>query len=171
MKQGPTFNIGIVEGWNLISLPLVTASQNIGSILAGISWDRAFIYDPLEPSPWLSHRSGNPYGLNKFDSVDVTMGIWVHATAAGTLTVSGGVPSSTQVMLHAGWNLVGYPTLTTGMAAQDALAGTGADMIAVFDGAHPSLIRDVTDLSTVIMSPGCGYWVHVPADVIWTVNW
>ncbi len=170
MRQGPTFNIAIAAGWNLISLPLITASSNIATILSGISWDRAFIYDPMDPNPWLSNRNGGPAEFNDFTAVDITMGIWVHATAAGTLTISGGIPSSTAITLHAGWNLVGYPTLTEGMSALDALAGTGADMIAIADAASPFII-DVMDLSTVTMTPGHGYWVHVPADAVWTVNW
>ncbi len=170
MRQGPSFNINITAGWNLISLPLITPSSDLATILAGISWDHAFIYDPLNPNPWLSHWNGGPEELNDFTNVDRAMGIWVHALAAGTLTISGGVPSSTAITLHAGWNLVGYPTLTEGMSALDALAGTGADMIAVSTAASP-FIMDIVDLSTVTMTPGSGYWVHVTSDTVWTVNW
>jgi len=42
--------------------------------------------------------------------------------------------------------------------------------MAVFNPASP-FILDVTDLSTVTLAPGAGYWVHVPMDALWTVNW
>jgi hypothetical protein len=170
MKKGPDYNIPISEGWNLISLPLVTPSGDLATILSGISWDRAFIYDPLNPIPWMSNRKTGLPEFNEFTNVDITMGIWVHATAAGTLVVSGGMPVTPQIMLYAGWNLVGYPTLTS-MNAQTALAGTNADMMAVFDGASPTLMRDVFDISTETLEAGNGYWIHVPADVLWVINW
>jgi hypothetical protein len=47
------------------------------------------------------------------------------------------------------------------------LWGTGADRVAVYDMASP-YIKEVG--STYVMKPGEGYWVHVPADAVWTVN-
>ncbi len=171
MKKGPEYNIPIQIGWNLISLPLITPSGDLATILSGISWDRAYIYDPLNPYPWLSNRKTGLPEFNDFTNVDITMGIWVHATAAGTLAISGGIPASPQIMLHAGWNLVGYPTMTSRNAAL-ALTGTNADMMAVYDSSSPSLMRDIIgDFSTEILQAGNGYWIHVPADVVWVINW
>ena len=173
MKQGPEFRIPIHVGWNLISLPLITASSDIEDILSDISWDRAFIYDSSEPNPWLSNRLGGPAELNDFTAVTTSVGIWVHVTAIGdgNLDISGGLPGTVQINLYAGWNLVGYPSMTN-RTASVALAGTGADMIAIFDIASPSFMQDImaADLSTVIMAPGMGYWIHVPFDTVWTVN-
>ncbi len=55
--------------------------------------------------------------------------------------------------------------------ASVALLGTGANMVSVFNVSLPYLIEDIIDLSTVIMQPGEGYWVKVPADSVWTVDW
>jgi Tfp pilus assembly protein FimV len=52
--------------------------------------------------------------------------------------------------------------------ASDALASTGADMIAVYNGVSPYII-DATDLANITMQPGCGYWVHVANDTSWDV--
>jgi hypothetical protein len=171
MKQGNGFILPIQLGWNLISLPMVTASANIRDILAGISWDRAYIYDPQNPNPWLSHGSTRPAEVNDFIAVDITMGIWVNVTSitVNHIDISGGTPGVTQITLHAGWNLVGYSSMTNRLAS-NALAGTGADRIAVFNSTYPSLMQDITDLSTVTMSAGNGYWVHVTADTVWTIN-
>jgi hypothetical protein len=171
MKKGNDFILPIHLGWNLISLPLVTSSSNIRDILMGISWDRAYIYDPQNPNPWLSHGSARPTEINDFAAVDITMGIWVNVTSAAVnhVDISGGTPGITQITLHAGWNLVGYPSITNRLASV-ALAGTGADRIAIFDGASPTFMQDITDISTITMTAGNGYWVHVPADTIWTIN-
>ena len=81
----------------------------------------------------------------------------------------GTVPGPTNISLKAGWNLVGYPTLNNSVMVQDAFWGTGADRIEKFDAANPYLISEISP--TYIMQPGEGYWVHVPADSIWVVNW
>ena len=44
-------------------------------------------------------------------------------------------------------------------------------MIAIYDDTQLYLIRDVTDLSTVTMTAGNAYWIHVTADTTWTVDW
>jgi hypothetical protein len=173
MRQGPSYSIPIHLGWNLISLPLITASNDISVILADISWDLAYAYDPLDLSPWLSNRPASPTGSNDLTYADRTMGIWVHVTSLGDgyLDISGAVPASTAITLHAGWNLVGYPTLAEGVSALAALAGTGADMMAVFDAASPTYMHDITNLSDVTLAPGDGYWIHVPADIVWVIDW
>ena len=55
------------------------------------------------------------------------------------------------------------------MIIADALWGTGADKIEVFDPAEPYHIREVGP--TYLIKPGEGYWIHVPADTTWIINW
>ncbi len=55
------------------------------------------------------------------------------------------------------------------MTVVDALWGTGADRVEVFNDLAPYRISEVSP--TYIMRPGEGYWVHVPADTIWIINW
>ncbi|MDD4308378.1 MAG: hypothetical protein PHU53_06185, partial [Thermoplasmata archaeon] len=71
------------------------------------------------------------------------------------------------IPLYAGWNLVGYPTQTTETVG-NALWGTGADRVEVFDPISP-YIKEAG--ATYVMKPGEGYWIHVSADSTWTINW
>jgi len=65
--------------------------------------------------------------------------------------------------------MIGYPTLTQ-MDIATALAGTGYDRpVEGFNATHPYRISPLAD--TYLMQPGEAYWVHVPADTIWTVDW
>lgn len=167
--------IDLTEGWNLISLPLVqNAGTDIDTVLASISgmWDRAFAYDPMLSSPWISNNKNRDDALDTLSDLDHEIGFWINITEPGgtTLTVSGVEPVTTDIQLRAGWNLVGYPSQTPQMAST-LLAGTGADMIAVENAALPYLIEDISSLSSVVMEQGNGYWVHVPADTVWTVDW
>ncbi|MCK4266788.1 MAG: hypothetical protein KAX31_05860, partial [Thermoplasmata archaeon] len=61
------------------------------------------------------------------------------------------------------------PTLTDTMNIGCALWGTGADKIEICDTSEPYNIKEVGP--TYIMKPGEGYWVRVPADTAWVVDW
>ena len=51
----------------------------------------------------------------------------------------------------------------------NALWGTGADKVMVCDTSEPYGLKEVGP--TFVMRPGEGYWIHVAADSIWTVDW
>ncbi len=163
------FTIPIYVGWNLVSIPLEMTSMDISSVLASISgqYDAVKYYSSTDASdPWKTYRPGSP--TNDLASIDRTMGLWIHGTAYCNLTVTGEIPATTQILLHAGWNLVGYPTQTE-MMMSVALWGTGADRVEAFDSGSPYLISEIGP--TYMMKPGEGYWVHVPADTLWTIDW
>ena len=86
---------------------------------------------------------------------------------AATLTVNGLPLTNTNIVLYAGWNLVGYPSLNTSRTFADALVGTGYDALEGFNASSPYFLSVINDMD--IMMPGHGYWVHVPSDTVWTV--
>jgi parallel beta-helix repeat protein len=164
------FNIQLQQGWNLISLPLEQVDTSIPSVLASINskWDVVKYYANTDKKdPWKTYRVGSM--MNDLASIDNTMGFWIYINQPNvTLTVVGLIPTSTTIPLYAGWNLVGYPTQNTETVG-NALWGTGADRVEKFDAMSPYYISEVGP--SYIMKPGEGYWVHVPADTIWTVIW
>jgi hypothetical protein len=95
------------------------------------------------------------------------MGFWIFANVNTTLTVYGEIPTDTQIILRAGWNLVGYPTLNTTTTLTNALFGTGYLSVEGEYFASPYLMW-LND--SYIMQPGEGYWVYVPADAMWNVT-
>lgn len=165
-----TYNITLTEGWNLISTPLIQPDESIDKVLENITgkWNVVKYYDTTDADdPWKTYRVGA--STNDLANIDETMGFWINITEQNVnLTVSGTEPSSTSITLYAGWNLVGYPTQTTETVA-NALWGTGCDRVEVFNATEPYLIKEVE--ATYVMKPGEGYWVHVPADSTWTVDW
>jgi hypothetical protein len=64
--------------------------------------------------------------------------------------------------------MVGYPSYTE-KTVSDALAGTNADLVEVCDLTDPYQLKEVG--AAYVMKPGEGYWVHVPSDTVWIVNW
>ncbi len=155
--------------WNLISLPLEQVDTSVPSVLASIDgqYDDVKYYDTLDKNdPWKSYRPGS--SVNDLTGIDNTMGFWIHASQFCNLTARGIVRASTQITLSADWNLVGYPTQTTETVG-NALWGTGADRVEVFNSTSPYYVKEVG--ATYLMKPGEGYWVHVTADTTWIINW
>jgi len=161
--------IPLQEGWNLISLPLEQVNTSVPTVLASIAgqYDVVKYYNCIDTADhWKTYRPGS--SENDLTSIDNTMGFWIKITELYVnLTVKGIIPTSTNIPLYAGWNLVGYPTQTTETVG-NALWGTGTDRVEGFDFATP-YIKEVGP--TYVMKPGEGYWMHVPADTVWVINW
>lgn len=165
-----TYIIALDEGWNLMSVPFIQVDTSISEVLKDISgkWDYIRTYDAPTDS-WQSNSVLKPTQLNDFDVLDHKTGFWIHVTEPNVnLTVRGNIPVSTSMSLYAGWNLVGYPSMNTETVG-NALFGTGADAAMVCNITEPYHVKEVGP--TYIMKPGEGYWVHVPADSVWVVNW
>jgi parallel beta-helix repeat protein len=167
------YNISLQQGWNMISLPLRQLSVPTDSILESIAgkYDYIQAYNSSNPtSPWESFATFRPASLNNLNSMNHLRSYWIHITEPGlTLTVKGDkFGSALSIPLKAGWNLVGYPSLAQ-KPVSEALTGTGYDSVEGFNVSDP--YRTSVLLGSYMMKPGEGYWVHVPADTVWVVNW
>ena len=171
-KEVEVFDIPVHLGWNLISFPL-SVSDDIETVLTtyDVIWDYAQWYNPADSGDhWKTHLVGR--SKNDLNTIGNTMGLWLHVTDAGDgyLRISGEVPNSTTIQLHAGWNLVSYP-------ASDLTAMSRANLpsevtkIAKYDSRATYLISEVTDWVGSNFVPGRGYWLYATADTTWTVNY
>jgi len=161
--------INLTVGWNLVSLPLVQSSTAIGTVLSSISgsYNSVMYFSTTDKAdPWKTYRPGST--TNDLTAIDHKMGVWIRATSACMLTVYGNRPTSTSIQLYAGWNLVGYPTQVTTRTVSTAFAGTGYDIVEGWQVASP-YVKVLAGGDAVL--PGNGYWVHVPSDTTWTINW
>ena len=167
-----SLEIPLNKGWNLISIPIRAFNFSLEHLLESISgkWDRVFLYDTMDTSPWKSFSIYRPESFNEIEGIDHKTGFWINITEEdATLVVDGMCLTTTSIPLYAGWNLVGYPTLIDNMTVATALWGTGADCVEICDIAEPYLIREVEP--TYVMKPGEGFWIHVPVDSEWVIDW
>ena len=93
-------------------------------------------------------------------------------------------PTTTDIVLKAGWNFVGYPSFTTrnvGNAPGEAfelISGPGSiDMVQYYDASDPSNLWKAWDFGSysqddlIDVKPGYGLWIHVTGDCTWSVGW
>ena len=162
--QEPTpvgsWDLDLVEGWNLVSLPLIPFESGAEALLADVAANVASVwryeaatrswssYVPDGPSPTLTHLVDGK-------------GYWIAMRAPDTLRIEGrelppppGVPPTYEVV--EGWNLVGFKSCIPRTVA-DYLAGVGGYSV-VQGYAHGDYFRV---LGTEYMEPGRGYWVAV----------
>jgi parallel beta-helix repeat protein len=162
------------QGWNLISIPLIQGEQNLSRVLSYINgwYDAVQWYDKTDPNdPWKHYKIGKPFG-NDLSELNETMSFWIHISQPGdTIFVyNGTAPTSNQtIQLYKGWNMVGYPSLTshnrtTGL--NNLTFDTHVDAIQWYDAAARSWHFMGPDDSFV---PGRGYWVHSKVDAVWEI--
>lgn len=166
--------INVHVGWNLISMPLAPANISMPAALTDLGGDTVWTvvkwYDTEDSAdPWKTYRQGS--AVNDLASVDHHKGLWLYMPASnigdGRIIITGIQPASTTLYLSAGWNLVGYPSNVVRPAS--LTLPPEADKVSIWQATSP-YVQDYTDLSSVAMFGGNGYWVHATSDCTWTVN-
>lgn len=161
--------IKLREGWNLISIPYEPSDTTITTVLSSIdgNYDLVWFFNASEKD-WKSYNVNKPY---KGDLWVITnkMGIWIHMTSAAILILEKTALMATDIFLHEGWNLVGYPSLMD-RTLGDALSGIPWERVEGYDPNpnNPQHLRLMIDDD--MMSAGNAYWIKVSNDCIWTVT-
>ena len=155
------------KGPNLVSIPLIQPDETIQTVLQTLSYDNAWIYDPINQE-LKSFSKLKPYGQS-LEYLNHTMGIWVNVTQDSNLTVAGVVPTSTTIDLQAGWNLLGFPSFDDNYTVADLKAAVVVERIEGYDGlASPYFLRVMNDSD--FLQAGIGYWIRAGSEMSWTVE-
>lgn len=176
----PTWDLDLtghaVGEWVLVSFPIMVSGNPV-TILndsiygdSGTEWDRMYAWNSVNQR-WLKYSKFMP-SASTLTNIDNTMGIWIHLSSNGgdqMLTMGPATYPTvpTNITLNAGWNLIGYPSLTPRSAL--SLMPPAVDRMAIYSPISP-YITDTTDISSVTMSPGNGYWVHATVTASVTIN-
>ncbi|MBC7236461.1 MAG: right-handed parallel beta-helix repeat-containing protein, partial [Chloroflexi bacterium] len=105
-----SFPIPLGVGWNLVSIPLHPQDSAIEEVLATIAGSYEIVMARAHPwsEEWLWYDPHAP--TSPLTMLDETMAFWVKLSQADTLVVSGSAPLTKTIPLHAGWNLIPYPS-------------------------------------------------------------
>jgi parallel beta-helix repeat protein len=187
MLDGISLDISLSEGWNMISIPVNQSTTSLVDVLASIAGRYSAVqwFDASDSSNlWKHHHITKPPAMNDLTDIDKLMGIWILMDMDYVLPIAGPIPAppTTDIELKTGWNLVGYPSITTRVAgnesgeAFESIAGF-VDMVQYYDandGADPWKAWDYGSYSPDDLSDiqqGMGLWIHVNADCTWSVGW
>ncbi len=167
LNQVSKFTRPLIEGWNLISIPLIQKDWTVTKVLQTTTADRILTYDARDrENPWKDYSFFKMY--RDLYEMDITKGYWVHVVSDCNLTVVGTVPTKTRITHTEGWNLVGYPSFTN-RTVSDALEGKIWVSVEGFDNASsPYHLRRLSE--TDIMTSGEGYWIYFSTSGVWTVR-
>jgi len=171
----PLENYTILKhGWNLISIPLIQEEQNLTRVLGSIDgwYDAVQWYNnPDSKDAWKHHKVGKPFG-NDLSELNETMGFWIHITQPGDTIFhyNGTQPVVNQrIPLHKGWNLVGYPSMTSYNRTEglnNLTFGTHVDAIWTYNAATQKW-KKIGPLD--YFEIGRGYWIHACVKCEWEV--
>jgi hypothetical protein len=167
--------IRMSQGYNMISIPYVQQNNELEEVMASISEKYSSVqwYDSSDPDdPWKAYNEEKPEDLNDLETVDHTMALIVYVDSNDdTNFICNGdeITSNQNIQLYAGWNMVGYPSLTTRdrtSGLNNLVFGTDVDCIQWLDAASQTWhFMDSGDSFT----PGIGYMVHSKVDAVWDV--
>ena len=131
----------------------------------GVSLGGVWAFDACSGG-WRSYVPGRPG--NSLTNVPAGAGLYVDAAVAGRLTIAGLLPTTTAIPVCAGWNLVGFPSVSASITAADARRDLGAiEVLAADPGAPPGLMA-VADAARLFV-PTQAFWIRIPASTTWTV--
>lgn len=172
-NQAAKVAIRICSGMQLVSSILDTPGETLTSVFYGLKWSRVWKYDrDNTTNPWQSWTPGK--AINDIDlgaSVNKADAYWLDFDEYGLISIVGDIPTptSTPITLRTGWNLVGYPSVRTDYTVADLRIATGATMVEAANETHyPYHLKSLSDSDH--LTPGHGYWIYVPADTVWIVN-
>ncbi|UCG70820.1 MAG: right-handed parallel beta-helix repeat-containing protein [Thermoplasmata archaeon] len=182
---GMKFDIPLFEGWNMISVPLNMTDTTLENVLSdlGSNYRAVQWYNVNDIVDLWKHYHIDKMGMNDLTNIDRSMGIWILMKSDDTLTVAGSVPvpSTTDIQLKTGWNLVGYPSLTsrnagTGLGEAFESISAYVDMVEYYNASDISDHWKMWDPTPapddlVVVEPGFGLWIHVNGDCTWSVDW
>ena len=150
--------LSLHQGWNLIGFNVEPNDLNVAPIFAPISNSleqintQTQVYNPALPD-----------FLNTLDVLQNGQGYYMHLNQDVDFTITGKSInlSALQINLHAGWNLISYPSQNP-QDIQTALSSIMPYIIQVntqtqvFNPALPDFLNTLTQLE-----PGKGYWINL----------
>ncbi|MFC1861256.1 S8 family serine peptidase [Chloroflexota bacterium] len=156
-----SYDVPLVAGWNMISLPLIPDIQNTAILLSplGMAWDAVWYYD-TGSATWTS-RTRYP-AAGRLTTMSDGKGYYLLMNSAGTLTFTGkefldppNVPPSYTVV--DGWNMVGFKSVTPKKAGE---------YLSAIDGKYTIIYRMVNGIFSAVnpsdyLNPGEGFWIAI----------
>jgi hypothetical protein len=170
-KEGlPTYVVGkfvssISSDWNLASTPLIQqASTSRSKVLTSIdgNYNNVWSYQAGETRLWPHWHDSKPGSFNSLTDIENEYCYYINGETSDDLITIGRLPESPTISLKAGWNLIGYPDLSS--QERDTVLSSILIYLTDVYGYDPVEQREEELQSTDLMEPGNGYWIYVTED-------
>jgi parallel beta-helix repeat protein len=165
----------LYKDWNLISFPYIQLDTNLESILSSIdgNYNAVKWYDISDNSDsWKHNHISKPPNLNDFQEINHIIGFWIFINKVdGVLfEYSGTQPTSNQtISLHPGWNMVGYPSLTSCNRTEGLNNLTYGDHVDAIWSYDASTQKWEEMGESDYFKVGMGYYIHAKSQCEWEV--
>jgi hypothetical protein len=158
------------NGWNLVSVPFSRGDTSRETAFQTLDGNYLSVqgYHAGKSRPWLNWHRDKPNKLNDLIAVDHESSFYVNMKVPDYLVTAGKVVRQTDIDIKAGWNLIGFSSLSeeTVENALSSIAGR-YNKVERFDTDIDKEIRLQPD---DLMCPGFGYWIHATEDCILTLS-
>jgi len=111
------YEVELLRGWNLISLPLIPEDPRVVTLLEGMEGivDKVWTYDAATGEwTYVAYNEYNEEWVGDLENMVDGKGYWIYMTAETTLSGIGYemIPAATlpAYPVYAGWNLIGFKT-------------------------------------------------------------
>ncbi len=165
-------SVTLTQGWNLASLNCLddpSFEQGFSSILD--SYEAVFTYDSLTNS-WIAYNPDLPeWVVQSKPSVNKRKAYWIKMKQSDVWNYTGFEPLNIVVELQKGWNLVGYPSVTSKNISQ-ALSNIEYSIVWTHDNANKQMLyyKNSSNNTFTTMQPGQGYWINSSSLQYWSVT-
>ncbi|MEM2918905.1 MAG: hypothetical protein QXY62_05350 [Candidatus Altiarchaeota archaeon] len=168
MKKGIFVVISVLALiWGVIfvsSLNGSVGSYPIETVLSSISGNYRYVLGYIDGS-WKFYAVEAP-GVSTLKNMSPIYGYWIYVNKTGgvNLTINGTLLTNTTWHLREGWNLIGYPSITTidVATALSNISGNYRYVLGYIDGSWKFYAVEAPGVSTLKnLTPGYGYWIYV----------
>lgn len=160
-------------GYNTVSFPCLPTSIARDTIVNGSDLTAMYQYLPGEADAWKVYNPNLPsWVVSDLQTLTRRSGYVLILSAPRSFSISGLQVTSTEIPLVAGWNLVGYPSLTVRNASTAFSSIDNFTQARTYDNAGVTyLIYNNPGGGTLtIAEPGQGYWFNATQATSWTVT-
>ena len=176
-------NLTLAEDWNLISTPCIPDLDSPGYVFGNINGSFYSIHTYLVDSTdhWKAYNPTLPgWVVQDLTLIERERGYWINMKNATNFTLPGKLQTPNLIYLKSGWNLIGYPTLTS-KPINESLQ----DIYPNYQWVYAYNASDINDTwkeytwNTSLSSdqdlnytvPYLGYWILMTQDDMWIITW
>ncbi|MBN1503282.1 hypothetical protein JW930_07120 [Candidatus Woesearchaeota archaeon] len=170
-------NFTMEQGWNLVSIPCLPQNEPVDNVTTTINTSVLSIhsYTPGSADPWNAYNPSLPWWVvNDLVEFDRKKGYWINLNESAFFYLDRGTASPNVIGLSAGWNLVGYPTMTI-RNINDSLANIYPNYLIVYrynTSADSWFEYNISAGGNLYnLSPYQGYWVQMNISDTWIIDW